>query len=209
MPQPAQATSYVVDPDLCWAEADLDQANGPFEAAMLVGAGGRFSCELRRIAAGGAVLRTDAPAVAGEPAALELTSGQRRSGRIEKAGPGDIAIAFDEPLDIVALINRNLVSQPAERRSMPRVELRAAIHLRWAEHLAPGTVRNISSAGIQIEGDELPPQGTLASLFIEGLNLPAAEVMWRRTGLAGLEFFEELSWASLIAWVREHGRKPR
>jgi hypothetical protein len=145
----------------------------------------------------------------GEPASLELASGQRRGGRIEQAGGGEVALAFDEPLDIVALINRNLVSQPTERRSMPRVELRAPIHIRWAEHLAPATVRNISSAGIQVEGDELPPQGTLASLFIEGINLPAAEVAWRRTGLAGFEFFEELSWSSLIAWVREHGRKVR
>ena len=209
MRQTAQATSYVIDPGLCWAEEELDQADGPLEGATLVGAGGRFRCELRRIAAGGAVLRTEARALAGEPAALELASGQRRSGRIERTGPGEIALAFDEPLDIVALINRNLVSQPAERRSMPRVELRCPIHVRWAEHLAPATVRNISSAGIQVEGDELPPQGTLASLFIEGINLPAAEVVWRRTGLAGFEFFEELSWASLIAWVREHGRKPR
>jgi hypothetical protein len=207
MPHPAQATSYVVDPGLCWAEDELDQANGPFEAATLVGAGGRFPCELRRIATRGAVLRSGAPLSAGERAALELASGQRRSGRVERASSEALALAFDEPLDIVALINRNLVSQPAERRSMPRVELRAPIHVKWAEHLAPATVRNISSAGIQVEGDELPPQGTLASLFIEGINLPAAEVMWRRTGLAGFEFFEELSWASLIAWVREQTRK--
>ena len=209
MRQTGQSTCYVVDSDLPWSEEEFDRAGGAFEAATLVGPGGRSRCELRRIAAGGAVLRTEAEASAGEPATLELASGQRRSGRIERARSDSIALSFDEPLDIVALINRNLISQPAERRSMPRVELRAPIHVKWAEHLAVASVRNISSAGVQVEGDELPPQGTLASLFIEGINLPAAEVVWRRTGLAGFEFFEELSWASLIAWVREHGRKPR
>ena len=204
MPQMAQATCYVLDPDLPWAEEDGDHSDGAFEAATLVGAGGRYRCELRRIATGGAVLRTDAPTLAGERAGLELASGQRRSGWVERAGSDAIALAFDEPLDIVALINRNLVSQPAERRSMPRVELRAPIHVKWAEHLAAATVRNISSAGIQVEGGELPPQGTLASPYLDGINLPAAEAVWRRAGLAGFEFFEELGWSSLIAWVRDH-----
>ena len=206
MPQPAHATSYVLDPDLPWSEADADRSDGPFETVTLLGTGGRHRCGLFRIAAGGALLRTEARASAGEPAALELASGQRRSGRIEWAGPREVALAFDEPLDIVALINRNLVSQPAERRSMPRVELRAPVHVKWAEHLEPATLRNISSAGLQVEGDRLPPQGTLASLMIEGINLPPAEAMWRRSRLAGFEFFEELSWSSLIAWVRERSR---
>lgn len=209
MPQPGHATCYVLDPDLPWAEDEAGHPGGAFEAATLVGADGRYHCELRRIGAAGAVLRTEAPAPAGQPASLELASGQRRSGRIERSGLGELAFAFDEPLDIVALINRNLVSQPAERRSMPRVELRAPIHVKWAEHLVPATVRNISSAGIQVEGDELPPQGTLASLYLDGINLPAAEAVWRRSGLAGFEFFEPLGWSSLIAWVRDRGHKAR
>ena len=206
MPQPAHATSYVVDPDLPWSDDDAEHLDGPFEPAALIGAGGRHDCRLFRIAPGGALLKTAAGARAGEPVALELPSGQRRSGRVHRAGRGELALAFDEPLDIVALINRNLVSQPAERRSMPRVELRAAVEVRWAEHLAAATLRNISSAGAQVEGDHLPPQGTLASLMIEGINLPPAEAVWRRARLAGFEFFEEVSWASLIAWVRDRHR---
>ena len=209
MRQTGQSTCYVVDSDLPWSEADIDPSDGEFEAATLVGPGGRYRCELRRIAAGGAMLRGDAQASAGEPASLELASGQRRSGRLEPSASGALAFAFDEPLDIVALINRNLVSQPAERRSMPRVELRAPSHVKWAEHLAVATVRNISSAGIQVEGDNLPPQGTLASLYLEGIILPPAEAVWRRTGLAGFEFFEDLGWSSLIAWVRDRSRQPR
>jgi hypothetical protein len=207
MRQPGQSTCYVVDPDLPWSEEDIGPSNGAFEAATLIGPGGRYRCELRRIAADGAVLRTEAQALASEPASLELASGQRRTGRLEPSASGRLAFAFDEPLDIVALINRNLISQPAERRSMPRVELRAPIHVKWAEHLAPAMVRNLSSAGLQVEGDDLPPQGTLTSLYLDGIILPPAEAVWRRTGLAGFEFFEEVSWSSLIAWVRDRSRK--
>lgn len=209
MLQPGQSTCYVVDPGLPWSEEGLDPADGAFEPVTLLAGAGRYRCELRRIAAGGAVLRTEARTPAGEIGSIELASGQKRSGRVERSGPGGLAFAFDEPLDIVALINRNLVSQPAERRSMPRVELRAPIHVKWAEHLAAATVRNLSSAGIQVEGDELPPQGTLTSLYLDGIILPPAEAVWRRAGLAGFEFFEELGWSSLIAWVRDRSRTSR
>ncbi len=207
MPEPALVTTYVVDPVLPWPEVSPELARGPFEAAVMVASGGRHDCAIRKIAAGGAMLETAAATALGERIAVELPNGLRRTARVDWVGRGEIGIAFDEPVDIVALINRNLVSQPAERRAMPRVELRATVHVKWAEHLEGGFVRNISSTGIQVEGAALPPQGTLASLFVEGINLPPAEAVWRRTGLAGFEFLEEVSWASLIAWVREASRK--
>jgi hypothetical protein len=71
-------------------------------------------------------------------------------------------------------------------------------------------MRNISAGGLQIEGDELPPCGTFVSLFVEGLNVPSGEVMWRKGGLAGVELLEDLNWTSIIPWIREVGRsKPR
>jgi hypothetical protein len=39
-------------------------------------------------------------------------------------------------------------------------------------------------------------------VFVEGLNMPAGEVVWRQDNLAGIEIFEELSWTSIIPWVR-------
>ena len=90
---------------------------------------------------------------------------------------------------------------------MPRVELRAPVHVKWAEHLEPATLRNISSSGVQVEGPRLPPADTMASLFIDGLKLPACEVVWQDRHLIGVEFFEEVSWSSIIAWVREVSRR--
>jgi hypothetical protein len=37
---------------------------------------------------------------------------------------------------------------------------------------------------------------------VSSLNIPAGEVVWRRDKLAGVELFEELSWTSIIPWVR-------
>ena len=198
---------FVVDDRLPWPDEAFGAGEaGPLERGVLVGAGGRVDCALRKIAPRGATIRVDLDCAAGTSLALELDSGQRRAATIEWARGGEIGISFDEPLDIVALINRNLVAQPAERRRMPRIELRCPVHVKWCERLEPAAMRNISCTGMQIEGANLPNAGTLVSLFVEGINLPAAELVWRQGQLAGFEFFEEVNWSSVIAWVRETSR---
>ena len=106
---------------------------------------------------------------------------------------------------MLALINRNLVRQPTERRAMPRVELRCCVYVKWGVNLSPATLRNISARGLQVEGEGLPPPGTFVSLFVEGLNVPSGEVMWSKNNLAGIELFEDLSWTSIIPWIRDGG----
>jgi hypothetical protein len=44
-------------------------------------------------------------------------------------------------------------------------------------------------------------------LFIDGLNVPAGEVVWQKGDRAGIELMEELSWSSIMPWVREVGRR--
>jgi hypothetical protein len=108
---------------------------------------------------------------------------------------------------MIALLNRKLISQPGERRKMPRVELNCAVGVQWSGNLAAANLRNISARGLQIEGDGLPPRDTFVTLFIEGLNVPAGEVVWHKGDRAGIELMEELSWSSLMPWVREVGRR--
>ena len=56
---------------------------------------------------------------------------------------------------------------------------------------------------LPLEGEELPAIGTYVSVFVEGLNIPAGELVWRRDKLAGIRVFEELSWTSIIPWIRQ------
>jgi len=60
---------------------------------------------------------------------------------------------------------------------------------------------------MQIEGEQLPAAGTYISLFLEGLIIPPGEVAWMNGGLAGVELFEELSWSSIMPWIRDFVRK--
>jgi PilZ domain len=113
-----------------------------------------------------------------------------------------LGVRFDDSIDIIALLNRKLVSQTRERRIMPRLEVRCPVHVKCGGQFWPATLRNISARGLQIEGDELPGRGSYVSAFVEGLNIPPGELVWKRGKLAGIEMIEELSWASIIPWVR-------
>jgi hypothetical protein len=201
-------TVFVMEDRLPWPDDPPHvHEKGAFEAGVLIDSGTRTPCSIRKISALGATLVTGCDKAAGSHVAVELANGQRPSGTVEWADRKELGIRFDEPVDMLTLINRSLVNQPVERRRMPRVEVRCPLHVKYGEHFEPATMRNISAGGVQIEGANLPAAGTYIAVHVEGLNIPAGEVVWSRGNLAGIEVFEELSWSSIIPWVREIVRK--
>ncbi|MEO5773827.1 MAG: PilZ domain-containing protein [Sphingomicrobium sp.] len=196
-------TTFVMGADLPWPdETRLIAEKGRYEPGAVYRAGERSECEIRRIAAGGATLRGQLADAAGEDLSVELGGGQRAAGTVEWLERGETGVRFKQPVDVLALINRQLINQPTERRAMPRVEIRCAAHVRFGGSFWPSTLRNISAGGLQIEGDPLPDRGTFVSVFVDGLVLPAGEVKWRKDALAGVQLMEEVSWTSIIPWIR-------
>ena len=173
---------------------------------MFVG-GNRRECAIRKISPLGATLRGAAGIESGTDVAIELATGQRPAGKLDWVAGGEAGLVFKRPIDMVALLNRTLISQPGERRTMPRVELRCPVGMKWGVSLAAASLRNISARGLQVEGEDLPPRDTFVSLFIDGLVVPSGEVVWRKGNLAGIELMEELRWSSLMPWVRTMGRQ--
>ena len=199
----SSVTTFVVGDRLPWPDdAWVPHELGPLDAGVLHESGERLECSIRRISALGATLRGELAKAPGEDIAIELATGQRPLGKVDWIKGGETGIRFCQPIDMLALINRKLVSQPVERRIMPRVEMRCSLYLKFGASVSTATMRNISARGLQIEGEDLPPQGTYVSLFVEGLNVPAGEVVWRRGNLGGIELFEELSWSSIMPWIR-------
>jgi hypothetical protein len=199
----SSVTTFVVGDRLPWPDdvsASLER--GPFDEAAIHHCGTRQGCVIRKISALGATVGTDLAPALGAYVAVELATGQRAPGRIAWTRRGEIGVRFDDSIDVIALLNRNLVSQTPDRRTMPRLEIRCTAHVKSGEHYRPATLRNISARGLQLEGDELPAIGTYVSVFVEGLNIPPGEVIWKRDNLAGVEVFEEMSWTSIIPWVR-------
>jgi hypothetical protein len=201
-------TTFVVGDRLPWSDdTSAPNERGPFDPAAIYHSGVRQDCEIRKISALGATVGSDLNPALGDRVSIELANGQRPAGKIAWARRGELGVRFEDSVDVVALLNRKLVSQTPERRTMPRIEVRCIAHLKCGGRFWPAMMRNISSGGLQIEGEELPAIGTFVSVFIEGLNIPAGEIIWRQGKLAGIELFEELSWTSIIPWVRNAVRK--
>ena len=208
MAEAFSVTTFVMAAQLPWPDdaAPADALGALDPVALFVG-GERRECAVRKISALGATVRGAVGSESGAEVAVELATGQRPLGTIDWVAGGEAGIRFKQPIDMLALLNRTLISQPGERRTMPRVELRCHVGMKWGASLAAATLRNISARGLQVEGEELPPRDTFVSLFIDGLVVPAGEVVWRKGQLAGIELMEELRWSSLMPWVREVGRR--
>jgi hypothetical protein len=198
-------TSFVMEHRLPWAEGSsaAPAGAGRFDRAVIIDSGQRSACSIRSVSSLGATLAGEIAARQGEQLAIELVTGQRPAATVEWVSGGEAGVRFSQPIDVLALINRTLISQPADRRSMPRVELRCGVRVKWGVTVCDAILRNISARGMQLEADGLPPKGTYLSIQIEGLNIPPGEVMWRKDDLAGIQLMEELRWTSLMPWIRK------
>ena len=198
-------TSFVMEHRLPWAEGSsaAPAGAGRFDGALIIDGGQRRACKIRSVSPLGATLTGEIVAHEGGELALELVTGQRPAATVEWVGEGEAGVRFKQPIDVLALINRTLISQPAERRSMPRVELRCGVRVKWSGSICDAVLRNISARGIQVEGSGLPTRGTYVSIRIDGLNVPSGEVMWRQDTVAGIQLSEELRWTSLMPWIRK------
>lgn len=203
MTDASSVTTVVVGDRLPWPdESWTGDEKGPFDSGAIFLSGSRHACSIRKISALGVTVSSGVTPEIGDSASVELATGQRAAGTVAWIHRREVGVQFDDSIDVIALLNRKLVSQARERRTMPRLELRSPVHLKCGGQFLPATLRNISARGLQIEADELPAVGTFVSAFAEGLNIPSGEVVWKRGKLAGIELFEELSWTSIIPWVR-------
>lgn len=196
-------TTVVVGDRLPWPdESWTGEDKGPFDSGAIFIGSARQPCSIRKISALGVTVASGLSPALGDPAAVELATGQRAGGRIAWIGSNELGVRFDDSIDVIALLNRKLVSQTRERRTMPRLEVCCPVHVKCGGQFWPAALRNISARGLQIEGDELPARGSYVSVFVDGLNIPPGELVWKRGKLAGIEVIEELSWTSIIPWVR-------
>lgn len=188
--------------------SELD-TSPPFAAddaapALLFGPDGKRDCFVHRITAGGLNLTVSGSVSHGERATIELPFGLAADGWIDGQNPAALAFRFDQPLDVVGALARCLAALPAERRQMPRIELRQRLCVRHSGQADFGWTRNLSTSGIGLETRAALAVGEQVELTLDGLRPLTGEVRWAERSQAGIAFDEELGWQTLMPWLRKH-----
>jgi hypothetical protein len=168
----------------------------------------RQICLIRKISAGGAVLHTDIPLEEGRRLELELETGEHLDGTIVWRRGAELGLQFDEAVDVLPILARNLASQPGERRRMPRVELCCTARMETDQRNALVTIRDMAQGGVKIESPfALEPEERVV-IVPDGLRPLAGIVRWSNGPVAGIAFSQELEWQELMPWLRARQAAP-
>lgn len=170
--------------------------------ARLIGDSGQRDCFVHRITAAGATLTLTGPVTSGERATIELPFGLSAEGSLHDEHPDALTFRFDAPIDVVAALARCLAALPAERRQMPRIELRQRLCVRHGDQVDFAWTRNLSPAGLGVETRAALAVGSAVEVTLDGLRPQRGTVRWIEHGQAGLAFEEELGWQMLMPWLR-------
>jgi len=175
---------------------------GLWPGALTVGSV-RQVCSIRKISAGGAVLHVDQEVAPGERLELELMTGEQLDGVVAWRRGSEVGLRFDEPVDVFAIIAQDIVSQPGERRRMPRVETTCPALLETAKGTELVTTRDISQGGAKIDVPFALVPEERVMITVDGLPPMPGLVRWSRHNVAGIAFLPELRWQELMLWLKE------
>lgn len=185
-----------------------DDVGALFQPGALILGSARQICQIRKIGAGGAVLHADVPIEEGERLELELEDGEVLRGVIAWRRGGELGLRFDEPIDILPIIARNLAGQPGERRRMPRIEIGCPALLERDGRTELSAIRDIAQGGVKIETPyPLRPEAAV-TVTPEGLHPIDGVVRWVEDRIAGIAFNRELGWQELMPWLRLRSQLP-
>ena len=196
-------TVYSLSSDVPPHDAGADPADDSTLERGAVAAGSiRRICFIRKIAAGGAVLHADMPLEEGGRLELELPTGEHLDGTIVWRRGCEVGLRFDEPIDVLPILARNLASQPGERRRMPRVELVCRAGVETATRSGLALIRDIAQGGVKLEAPFALVPDEPVTVTPEGMRPVVGIVRWASGRVAGIAFEPEIEWQELMPWLR-------
>ena len=202
-------TVYSLSGEVPPIEAAVEEADASvLQPGSLVLGSVRQVCLIRKISAGGAVLHADLPVEEGGRLELELETGEHLDGCIAWRRGSELGLRFDEPIDVLPILARNLVSQPGERRRMPRVEVYCPARLDLGTRTVLVTIRDIAQGGAKIETPFTAMPDDRFVITPEGLRPIASVVRWSNGNVAGIAFEPELEWQELMPWFKARRDAP-
>lgn len=196
-------TVYSLSGEVPPIEAAAEEADqSVLQPGALVVGSVRQICLIRKISAGGAVLHADLPLAEGRRLELELETGEHLDGTVVWRRGSELGLRFDEAVDVLPIVARNLASQPGERRRMPRIEMACPALLESGGRSALVMIRDIAQGGAMIEMPFPIPADAPLVIIPEGLRPLESVIRWTDGRVAGVAFRPELSWQELMPWLK-------
>jgi hypothetical protein len=195
-------TIYSLSGDVPVDDAAETDTIGLWPGALTVGSI-RQVCSIRKLSAGGAILHCDHDVETGDRLELELMNGEHLAGRVVWRRGGEVGLSFDSQIDVFAIIAQDIVSQPGERRRMPRVELVCPALLDVEGRTQAVTTRDVSQGGAKLDLPFALAAEQKVTVTLEGLRPVDGVVRWAAGTLAGIAFLPELRWQELMLWLKE------
>lgn len=169
---------------------------------VLVVDGRRELCLIRNISAGGLMAHVYSPVKVDQRVVVELKTHETIPGRIAWTRDSNAGVAFDEPVDIAALLANPAVLDNGWRARSPRIEVDRAATIRIEGVPSPARICDISQSGAKIETDaKLVIDGDVV-ITPDGFRPLAGVARWQEDGRAGIVFNEVIRLNDLIAWIK-------
>jgi hypothetical protein len=180
-----------------------------FVSLLRVGAlqigGRRELCLIRNISAGGMMIRPYSPIAPDTHLSVELKQGDMVSGISQWSENGLVGVAFDSPIDVVALLS----GKDGPRPRMPRIEVGCTASIRYDGNVFRTRVVNISQGGICVN---VPLDIDLDSdvvVSIPGLHAAAGVVKWCEGDYYGIGFNRVFPVHELMRFLQEQQQDER
>jgi hypothetical protein len=165
--------------------------------------GRRELCLVRNVSAGGMLIRPYSPIAAGTAVTVELKHGETVSGFARWIEEGLVGIAFDQAIDVVALLT---TSEDGPQPRMPRVELNCTAWIREDADIYRTRTLNISQGGMCVEGDERLRVDSQVTVSLAGLGPIDGRVKWKDGDRCGIGFHHVLAVNELMGFLRQQQR---
>lgn len=165
--------------------------------------GRRELCLIRNISALGLMLHVYSHLDEGQRVEVEMKTGQHISGCVKWVRDSTVGLAFDEAIDVMAILASQLLSQTDLKPRMPRVEVRCPATLRMGGHTYRVTTRDISQGGAKVTLDTVLPPDADIVLSMEGFHSLHGVLRWCDGDFAGLTFNAVIPWPQLVRWLKD------
>jgi hypothetical protein len=190
------------------APAPPNRRNGERYLSLLrVGAllvdGRRELCLVRNVSAGGMLIRPYSPIAADTRVEIELKHGDTVSGVAKWIEDGLVGIAFDQPIDVVALLTS---PEDGPQPRMPRIELKCTAWIREDADIHRTRAVNISQGGMCVEGESQLDADADVIVSLAGLGPIAGHVKWKEDDRYGIGFNRVLAVTELMDFLRQQQR---